>query len=79
MCVYVYIHKVKVLVVQSCPTFYDPMDYSLQRSSVHGILQARWSGLPFLSPGDLLKRVIEPGSPALQEKSLPSEPQEKPL
>ena len=33
--------KVKVLVAQSCPTFWDPMDYSLPGSSVHGILQAR--------------------------------------
>ena len=28
-------------VAQSCPTFCDPMDYSLPHSSVHGILQAR--------------------------------------
>ena len=31
----------KVLVTQSCPTLWDPMDYSLPGSSVHGILQAR--------------------------------------
>ena len=29
------------LVVQSCLTLCDPMDYSLSGSSVHGILQAR--------------------------------------
>ena len=29
------------LVAQSCPTLYDPIDYSLPGSSVHGILQAR--------------------------------------
>ena len=29
------------LVTQSCPTLCNPMDYSLPRSSVHGILQAR--------------------------------------
>ena len=69
----------KVLVVQSCPTLCDPMNYSLLRSSVHRILQARWSGLPFVSPGDLLKSVIEPGSTELQKKSLTSEQQEKPL
>ena len=28
-------------VTQSCPTLCDPMDYSLQGSSVHGIYQAR--------------------------------------
>ena len=34
-----------------------------------------WSGLPFLSPGDLSDLGIEPGSPTLQADSLPSEPQ----
>ena len=33
--------KVKVLVVQSCPTLCDPMDCSLPGFAVHGILQAR--------------------------------------
>ena len=33
--------KVNMLVVQSCLTLCDPMDYSLPGSSVHGILQAR--------------------------------------
>ena len=33
--------KVKVLVIQSCPTLCDPMDCSPPDSSVHGILQAR--------------------------------------
>ena len=32
-----------------------------------------WSGLPFLSPGDLPNPGIKPGSPALQDNSLPSE------
>ena len=35
--------------------------------------QEYWSGLPFLSPGDLLHPEIEPQSPALQAASLPSE------
>ena len=42
--------KVKVLVVQLCPTLYDPMDCSLPGSLVHGILQARiveWVAIPF--------------------------------
>ena len=41
--------------------------------------QEYWSGLPFPSPGDLPDPGIEPGSPALQADSLPSEPQEKPI
>ena len=36
--------------------------------------QECWSGLPFPSPGDLPDPGIEPGSPALQADSLPSEP-----
>ena len=47
---YIYIYM-KVLVDQSCPTLFDPMDYSLPGSSVHGILQARrileWVAIPF--------------------------------
>ena len=35
--------------------------------------QEYWSGLPFLSPGDLPDPGIEPGSPALQADALPSE------
>ena len=38
-----------------------------------------WSGFPFPSPGDLPTSGIEPGSPALQADSLPSEPPGKPL
>ena len=36
--------------------------------------QEDWSGLPFLSPGDLPDPGTEPGSLALQVDSLPSEP-----
>ena len=35
------VNKVKVLVAQSCPTLWDPMNCSPPGSSVHGILQAR--------------------------------------
>ena len=35
--------------------------------------QEYWSGLPFPSPEDLLDPGIEPGSPALQADSLPTE------
>ena len=41
--------------------------------------QECWSGLPYPSPGDLPDPGIEPGSPTLQEDSLPSEPPGKPL
>ena len=37
-----------------------------------------WSGLPFPSPGALPDPGTEPGSPALQADSLPSEPPGKP-
>ena len=36
--------------------------------------QEHWSGLPFPSPGDLPDPGIEPGSPAFQADSSPSEP-----
>ena len=40
----------KVLADQSCPTLFNPMDYSVPGSSVHGILQAsilEWEAIPF--------------------------------
>ena len=40
--------------------------------------QEHWSGLPFLSPGNLPDPGIELGSLALQADSLPSEPPGKP-
>ena len=39
--------------------------------------QGYWSGLPFPSPGDLPNPGIEPGSPAPQANSLPTELQGK--
>ena len=39
--------------------------------------QEFWSGLPFLSLGDLPNLGMEPRSPALQADSSPSEPQGK--
>ena len=62
--------EVKVKVAQSCPTLFNPMEYT-----VHEILQARileWVAIPFSklssNPG------IEPKSPTLQAYSLPAEP-----
>ena len=42
--------KVKVLVIQLCPTLCDPMDFSPPGSFVYGILQARileWVAMSF--------------------------------
>ena len=64
-----------MLVTQLCLTFYDPKDYSLPGSSVHGILQARLLELvviPF-SRG-LPDSGIKTGSSPLPADSLPSEP-----
>ena len=37
-------------VIQSSPTFSDPMDHNLPGSSIHGIFQAEyWSGVPLPS------------------------------
>ena len=47
--------------------------------SVEFSRQEYWNGLPFPSPGDLPNPGIEPGSPALQADTLPSEPPEKSL
>ena len=69
-----------VLVAQSCPTVFDPMDCSPPDSSVPGILQARileWVASPFL--GELPDPGIGPRSPALQRDSLLSEPPGKAL
>ena len=65
-----------VLVAQSCLTLCDPWTVAHQAPlSVGFSRQEYWSGLPFPSPGDLADPGIEPGSPALQADSLPSEPQ----
>ena len=68
-----------VLVTQSCPTLCNPMDCSLPGSSVPGILKTKipeWVAISY-SRGSSPPRV-KPGSPALQEDSLPSEPPGKP-
>ena len=57
---------------------FDLMDCSPRGSSVHEILQARileWVAIPF--SGYLPDPGIKPGSFALQEDSLSSEPPEK--
>ena len=67
------------LVTQSRLTLCNPMDYSPQGSSVHGISQARvleWVAIS--SPGDLPNPWIEPIPPVLQAYSLPLSHQESP-
>ena len=62
------------LVAQLCLTPCNPMDCSPPGSSVHGLLQARileWVVIP-ISTGSS-QPAIEPGSPALQADSFPSE------
>ena len=58
--------KVKSEVSQSCPTLCNPVDCSLQASSIHGMFHAivlEW--LSFPSPGDLPNPETEPRSPSL--------------
>ena len=54
------------------PSFHLDLVVVYNRSGISR--QEYWSGLPFPSPGDLSNPGIEPGSPALQADSLPSEP-----
>ena len=62
---------VVVLVVKSCLTLATPWTVALQAPlSVGSSRQEYWSGLSFLSPGDLPDPGIKPGSPALQADDL---------
>ena len=63
-------------VAQSCPILCDPKDSSLHQAppSMGFSVQEYWSGLPFLSPGNLPDPGIEPRSPTLETDALPSEP-----
>ena len=67
---------------QLCPTLCDPTDCISPGPSVHEIFQARIldnrSFSKGSSPRDLPHPGIEPGSPALQADSLPTEPPGKP-
>ena len=65
----------KVKSLSHVPLFVTPWTVARQAPLSMGFSrQEYWSGLPFLSPGDLPKPGIEPGSPALQADTLPSEP-----
>ena len=68
-----------MLVAQSCLTLVIPWTIAHQAPlSMEFSKQEYWSGLPLPPPGDLPDPGIEPGSPALQVDSLPSEPLGKP-
>ena len=49
-------------VTQLCLTLCSSMDYSPPGSSVNGLLQANWNGLPFSIPRDLNNPGIQPMS-----------------
>ena len=67
------------VVAKSCPTLATPWTAVYQAPLPRGVSrQEYWSGLPFPSPGDLPNPGIEPGSPALQADSLPTELSGKP-
>ena len=60
--IYVLMHTVLCLVVQSCPTLCNPTDCSPPGFSVHW----HWSGLPWPLPEDTPKAGIKPRSLTLQ-------------
>ena len=63
-----------MLVVQSSPTLCNPWTIAPKDPlSMEFSRQEYWNGQSFLSSGDLPDPGIEPGSPAWQEDSLPSE------
>ena len=67
-------------VAQSCPTLCDPWTVAHKAPPSMGFSrQEYWSGLPFLSPGDLPDPGIEPRSSTLQADALTSAPPGKPL
>ena len=62
------------LVIKSCLTLVTPQTITCQAPLCMGFSrQEYWSELSVPSPGDLPNPGIEPGSPALQADSLPTE------
>ena len=60
--------------VKSCPILVIPWSVAHEVPLSMGSSRQEYrSGLPFPSPGDLPHPGIEPGSPALQADSLPTE------
>ena len=78
MCSQVTWHSGGGLLTKSCLTVVTPWTVACQVPLSMGFSrQEYWNGLPFLSPGDFPDSGIEPGSPALQADSLPTELQGK--
>ena len=66
------------VVAKSCPTLVTPWSVACQAPlSMRFSKQGYWSGVPFLSPGDVSNPGIKPRSTALQADSLLTEPQGK--
>ena len=66
-------HSVGGLVAKLCPTLETPWTVALQAPLSMGFSrQEYWSGLSFVSTGDLPDLGIEPESPTLQANSLPT-------
>ena len=62
------------LAAKPCPTLVTPWTVARQAPLFIGFSrQGYWSALPIPSPGDLPDPGNEPGSPALQADSLPTE------
>ena len=62
------------LAAKPCPTLVTPWTVARQAPLFIGFSrQGYWSALPSPSPGDLPDPGNEPGSPALQADSLPTE------
>ena len=71
--------KVKVKSLSHVQLFATPRTVAYQDPPSMGFSRhGYWSGLTFLSPGDLPNPGIKPRSPALQTDALPSEPPGKP-
>ena len=71
--------KVKVKLLSRVRLFVTPWTVAYEAPLSMGFSrQEYWSGLPFLSPGDLPNPGIEPRSPTLQAGALPSEPPGEP-
>ena len=74
-----YLVVVGVLAVNSCLTLVTPWTVACQPPlSMEFSSSEYWSGLPFLSSGNLPDPGMETESPALQAEPLLSEPQGKP-
>ena len=68
------------LVAKLCPTLATLCTVARQAPlSMEFPWQDYWSGLPFLSPGDLPNPGIQPVSPPLPSESLPTELSGKPM